>query len=260
MTEGDATFDGGPSGIPRVFWELHEGLPRQGPGDDEYTRRAFRAAGPLPPEPVVVDVGCGPGMQTLELARLSRSRVVAIDNHGPFLAELKERALREGVADLVEPRLGDMHDLQLASESVDLLWCEGAIYLIGFERGLAEWRPALRPRGAVAVTEAAWLKPGAPAELCEFWREGYPAMVSREENVRKAEGCGYRVLEHFALPAEAWWTHYYTPLGDRLAELRAHYSADEEALAVLDGEALEIDLFRKYHEYYGYVFYVLRRE
>jgi hypothetical protein len=85
-------------------------------------------------------------------------------------------------------------------------------------------------------------------------------MASREENVRRAQRCGYRVLEHFALPAEAWWTHYYTPLGQRLAELRARYAGEEEALAVLDGEALEIDLFRKYHQYYGYVFYVLERE
>jgi SAM-dependent methyltransferase len=199
-------------------------------------------------------------MQTLELARLLQSRVVAIDNHGPFLAELKERAIREGLGDLVEPRIGDMRNLQLEAESVDLLWSEGAIYIIGFEQGLSTWRTMIRPEGVIAVTEAAWLRSGAPEELCRFWKDAYPAMVSQEENLRKAEGCGYRVLQHFSLPSEVWWANYYAPLGDRLAEFRARYSDDEEALAVLDEEAREIDLFRKYHEYYGYVFYVLKRE
>jgi SAM-dependent methyltransferase len=257
MMPGEETFDILSS---EIFWELHRGLPRQGPGDNPFTRRALRAAGPLPPEPVVVDLGCGPGMQTRELARVLGSRVIGIDNHAPFLAELKALSEQEGIGDLVETREADMAELPFEPGSIDLIWSEGALYILGFKRGLTLWRPLLRPRGAVAVTEAAWLKPGAPAEIRQYWDQGYPAMVSREENVGKAERCGYRVLEHFALPAEAWWTHYYTPIESRLPEFRRRYAGNREAEAVLDAEALEIDLFRKYHDYYGYVFYVLRWE
>jgi SAM-dependent methyltransferase len=208
---------------------------------------------------VIVDLGCGPGMQTLELARLSNSRVVAIDNHEPFLRELTARAADEGLQDLVDVRVGEMQAPGFAPGSVNLLWCEGAIYIVGFENGLMTWRPMLGSRGNVAVTEAAWLAPGAPEELRRFWQEGYPAMASREENLPKAERCGYRVLEHFDLPAEAWWTHYYSPIERRLGEFRSRYAGNAEALAAIDAEAVEIDLFRRYHEYYGYVFYVLER-
>lgn len=65
--------------LPPPFFELHAGLARQGPGADAHTRRAFALVGDLPPAPVIVDVGCGPGMQTLELARLTRSTVHAVD-------------------------------------------------------------------------------------------------------------------------------------------------------------------------------------
>ncbi len=250
----------GDQAVPPFFWELHRGLPRQGPGDNASTGRAFGSVGPLPPRPVVVDVGCGPGMQTLELARLLHSRVVALDTHAPFLRELTARAADVGVAEHVTTLLGDARHLPVLTNTVDLLWSEGAIYIVGFERGLRTWRPALRSDGVVAVSEAAWLRAGAPDELRRFWEEGYPAMVGREDNARTAEQCGYRVLDQFTLPADAWWTDYYDPLVDRVEEARACHAVDEQAGAVLDAEELEIDMFRKYHDYYGYVFYVLKRE
>lgn len=249
-----------PDVLPPIFWEVHAGLPRQGPGDNQQTRRAFRAVGALPADPVVVDVGCGPGMQTLELVRLVQRRVIAFDTHRPFLQELQRRAAGERLDHLVDARIGDMTDLPMAAGSVDLLWSEGAIYIIGFEQGLSTWRPLLRPGGVIAVTEATWLRSGAPDELTRYWSEAYPAMVDCEANIRTAERCGYQLLQQFALPADAWWTNYYDPLAVRLADRRARHSGDAEALACLDAEALEIDLFRKYHDYYGYVFYVVRRD
>ena len=40
--------------------------------------------------------------------------------------------------------------------------------------------------------------------------------------------------------------------------LREKYRANIEAMSVLEMEQKEIDLFRKYSNYYGYVFYVMR--
>ena len=85
-------------------------------------------------------------------------------------------------------------------------------------------------------------------------------MGTAEENVRRARAAGYRPIESFALPPEALWTHYYVPLEARLPELRRRHANDPEALAALDSEAEEIELFRRYANYYGYVFYVLQRD
>ena len=68
-----------------IFWEIHSDLPREGPGDSTSTARAYAAASDLPPQPKILDIGCGPGMQTLDLAKLSGGEIIAIDFHQPFL-------------------------------------------------------------------------------------------------------------------------------------------------------------------------------
>ena len=45
----------------------------------------------------------------------------------------------------------------------------------------------------------------------------------------------------------------------RISELREKHSAEPTILEVLDGEQKEIDLFRRYADAYGYVFYVMRK-
>ena len=67
----------------QYFHELFEALPRQGPGLDESTRHALGLLPPLGPDQSILDIGCGSGVQTLELARRSR-RITATDLHRPF--------------------------------------------------------------------------------------------------------------------------------------------------------------------------------
>lgn len=65
-----------------IFFEIHKGLPREGPGRNDYTRRAFEML-PKLDKPRILDIGCGPGGPTMELARLSGGSVIGLDNHHP---------------------------------------------------------------------------------------------------------------------------------------------------------------------------------
>ena len=60
------------------------------------------------PRTRVLDIGCGPGAQTLVLAESSPSRIVAIDNHSPFIDALNRKAHELGLADRLEARVADM--------------------------------------------------------------------------------------------------------------------------------------------------------
>jgi SAM-dependent methyltransferase len=135
--------------LPQVFWDLHSGLPREGPGNNESTRRAFLMLEALQGNPRILDVGCGPGMQTIELAR----QIDALDNHQPLLDELERRAKDEGVRERINIVNGDMFALNYEDNSFDLVWCEGAIFIIGFEKGLREWRRLLTDNGYLGVSE-----------------------------------------------------------------------------------------------------------
>jgi SAM-dependent methyltransferase len=241
-----------------VFFEIHTDLPREGPGRNEYTGKAFQML-PKLEKPRILDIGCGPGGPTLELARLSGGHVIGMDIHQPYLDRLSQKMNKAGLSDRVEAVSCSMFEMPFPDESFDIIWAEGSIYLIGFERGLEEWRRFVKPHGFLVVHEMAWLRPEPPQEICNYWRKLYPGIKTVADNLELIPTCGYDLIGHFALPEDAWWTEYYGPLEDRIGELRKKYIDDAEALAALDEEQREIEMYRKYHQWYGSVFLVMQK-
>ena len=153
----------------RVFHRLHREMPRQGPGADECTRRALALVGELPASPVVWDVGCGPGAQTRVLARELATPIRALDILPHLIEELKAHAAEEGLEHLIDARVGDMGEPFAPEGSVDLIWAEGCVYIVGFEWALEHWGRLLSPGGVIVVTEPVWLVDDPPAEAREMW-------------------------------------------------------------------------------------------
>ena len=242
-----------------LLYTIYEQLPRQGPGQAQATQRAFRAVPDLGVSPSILDIGCGTGAQTIDLARLTDGTITALDNHQPFLDTLMCRAREAGVAERVSCECMDMTHMHFAPCRFDLIWSEGAIFILGFQRGLLQWRPFLRPRGVMAVSEIAWLKPEPPAELIEFWGSECPDMLEADLHLATVSRCGFRTLDHFVLPQEAWWRSYYKPLQALIDDLRLEHRHDPEAIGLCETLQTEIDIYRKYNDYYGYVFYVMQR-
>jgi hypothetical protein len=67
------------------------------------------------------------------------------------------------------------------------------------------------------------------------------------------------MIDYFPLPGKSWWTHYYTPAEKKLVALRRKYQNNKEAQAIFDSLQLEIDMHRKYSDYYGYGFFIMKR-
>jgi len=241
-----------------VFSEIHQGLPREGPGRNEYTRKAFQML-PQLYRPRILDVGCGPGGPTMELARLSQGDVVGVDIHQPYLDELTKKVKQAGLSDRVKAVNCSMFNMDFPDESFDIIWAEGSIFIIGFERGLKEWRRLIKPNGFLVIHEMAWLRADPPQEIYDYWKKFYPGISTVPEKLELIAGCGYTFLGHFTLPEDAWWIEYYGPLEERIEQLRKKYVDDTEALAVLDREQREIDLFKKYCEWYGSVFFIMQK-
>lgn len=240
-----------------LFFELFTGLPRQGPGDTPSTRRALALVPGVGPDTRVLDVGCGTGAQTIVLAQSSPARITAVDNHAPFLDVLSREAQRLGLADRIDVRVGDMRRLDFAPGSFEVIWCEGAIAIIGVENGLRDWRPLLLRGGHLALTEVCWTKPNPPDECAAFWAQEYPAIRDVPALLSAIDECGYETLEHFALPPSAWWDEYYRPLQRNVIEFRERHRHEADAQEVAAQVQREIDVWQAYGEFYTYEFFVL---
>jgi cyclopropane fatty-acyl-phospholipid synthase-like methyltransferase len=240
--------------------DLHREGARQGPGDEEETRRALEltrldTAAAL----TVADIGCGTGASTLTLARaLPAARFTAVDLSVEFLAVLEENARAAGCADRIETRAESMEALSFDGESLDLIWSEGAIYNMGFSAGLAAWKPFLRSGGVLAVSEITWLRPDQPEEIRRYWTSEYPEIATAPEKIALLEQAGYDLLGYFALPSSSWIENYYEPTEQRTDAFLRRHAHEPEARELVDAERVEAALYRRYRDWFGYGFYVAR--
>jgi SAM-dependent methyltransferase len=242
-----------------IFLEVFEALPRQGPGNRDCAARALAVCRDLPPTPAVLDLGCGVGGQTLHLAELTSGFIVALDSHAASIERLRATVALRGLAERIQPMVGDMAEPGLPPASFDLVWSEGALYNIGIENALRVCRGLLRAGGYLAFTDAVWRRENPPPEVKASFEDDYPTMGRVPDVLAAIERSGFWLIGHFTLPDEAWWDDFYTPMEIRIEELRGKYKGDGEALAVLDQLAQEPAMHRRYSDYYAYEFFVVRR-
>ncbi len=242
------------------FYELFEGLPRGGPGDNTSTRKAFSFLTDVPPAPLILDVGCGPGMQTRELARLSpKAKIIALDNHQAFLDTLMAHAAKEKVDARIVPRNQSMKEMDFPLGTFDVIWSEGVLFIMGFREGVHRCRELLKSAGYLAATEAVLLRTPLPQDLKAFWDRCYPAITDVDANLAIIREEGFQVIGHFTLPKTSWIDAFYAPMKQRVAELKDKYSGDACAQQVYAEFETEIKMFTDYADYYGYEFFIARK-
>lgn len=242
-----------------IFFEVFDELPRQGPGNRDCAVRALALCSELSECPKVLDLGCGVGGQTLQLAELTSGSIVAIDNHTRSIRRLQAAISMRGLEQRVSASLEDMAQPKQPPESFDLIWSEGALYSIGLSKSLEVCHGLLHAGGYLAFTDAIWRKENPPTRVRTGFDLDYPTMGWLKDDLVAIQDCGFELVGHFTLPDHAWWDDFYTPMEIRIAALRGKYSDDAEALAILDQLAEEPEIHRRYSEYYAYEFFVARR-
>lgn len=245
--------------IEQALFRLHEGLPRNSPGSEQSTLKAFRRLGRLPRGARAIDLGCGNGASTIVLARRLTSEIVAVDAHEPFLRALEERASNEELKATLVTRHADFAALDDPPASYDLLWAEGAAYVLGFENALVQWQPLLRKGGRAAITELSWIQDHPSEDAKEYWTSVYPGMRTLVGNCAAAERVGYSVIDTLTLSNKDW-NVYYGPLKQRIAELRGEGELSPEMAVIIEEAEREIAIYEKHGDEFGYVFYLLEKQ
>lgn len=239
--------------------DLHLRNDRQGPGDDDETRRAIDLARlDTAARLSVADIGCGTGASALVLADMLNADITAIDAAPAFIDQLRERAADRGLDERISAKVGQMESLPFDDNQFDLIWSEGAVYTMGFAQGVRAWRRFLRPGGVLAVTELSWTTSQRPREVEEHWTAEYPGIATALANLQTLQREGYHPLGFFFLPAHCWEANYYAPLRAGFQEFLDRHDGSDQARAIVDAEEAEMRLYREHGDWYGYAFYIAR--
>ena len=203
----------------------------------KYARKAFRMLSQMD-KPRILDIGCGSGAPTLELARLSQGEVIGIDIDQPALDQFTRKIKEAGLTEQVKAVNCSMFDMDFPDESFDIIWSEGSIYAIGFERGLQEWKRFLKPDGFMVI---------------------HDERGNVEDKLEQIYNCGYKLLGYFILSKETWWTEYFVPLEKLVNETRTKCHYDPSILEEIQQAQVELDMFKKNPERNSSVYFVIKR-
>lgn len=240
--------------------DLHKHGDRQGPGSDAETLKAMSLAMIDQHERLkIADIGCGTGASAIVLASHLNAEIAAIDFLPDFLDVLEERAKQGGINDKITTTACSMDDLPFADEELDVIWSEGAIYNIGFEQGVSDWRRFLKPGGLLVASEITWITNTRPPELEDYWKNEYPEIGLASAKIQHLEKHGYSPIAYYVLPEHCWMDQYYYPMQARFEEFLSRHGNSEAAREIVASEQREIDLYATYKAYFSYGMYIARK-
>ncbi len=239
-----------------LICEYFSNIERQGPGSPEITIKALSFIDKLNDESLIADIGCGTGGQTIVLAQYVSGHITAIDLFPTFIDIFNKNAHNLNLQNRVKGTVGNMNNLSFNDNELDLIWCEGAIYNIGFERGLKEWHKFLKTGGYIAVSEASWFTEERPNEIFDFWNDAYPEIDTIPNKVAQMQKTGYIPVATFIIPENCWTKYFFDPqVAVQKAFLKKH-EGNKTAEDFIGYMRYEEQMYNKYKDYYGYVFYI----
>lgn len=239
-----------------LICEYFSSIDRQGPGSPEMTIKALSFIDNLTDQSKIIDLGCGTGGQTMVLAQHAPGQITGLDLFETFIDFFNTNAHRLNLNDRVKGMVGSMDCLPFQNEEFDLIWCEGAIYNIGFERGISEWHRFLKKGGYLAVTDATWFTAERPDEINAFWQDAYPGIDTIPNKVAQMQKAGYIPVATFILPENCWTEHFYDQQVKAQKNFLKKYAGNKTAEELVANQKHEALLYRRYKNYYGYVFYI----
>ena len=204
----------------------------------KYSIKAFRMI-PDMDRPRILDIGCGSGVSTIELAKLHNGIVTGIDIDQSVLDRFTMKIEEAGLSDRVRAVNCSLFDIAYPDESFDIVWSEGSIYVIGFKQGLQEWRRFLKPDGYMMI---------------------HDEKGNVEQKLEQVSECGYELLDYFILEKEIWLAEYFAPLQRLINDAEKKYGMSSDIRGEIQNARQEIEWFNEYPERSSSVCLVIRKK
>ena len=152
-----------------------------------------------------------------------------------------------------------MDNLPFTIGEFDVIWSEGAIYIMGFSKGIRYWKQFLTDGGHLAVSEITWTTNSRPQEIENFWIGEYPEIDTAANKIKILESNGYSLVGYFILSVDSWIENYYKPLESQFRNFLKRNENSDLAKKVVQDYRSEIELYWNHKDYYSYGFYIARK-
>jgi hypothetical protein len=170
-----------------------------------------------------------------------------------------KKAKKEGVEKNIAPRNMSMLDMNFKNKSFDIIWSEGALYIMEFQNGLKKSHFLLKDNGFLAITELVYTTSNPPDEVVEYFHKEYPDIKNIQEQIEIIKKENFNLILNFTLPKSAWLNNYYLPMEKELYILNKKYKGNQEALSMFYALQKEINFYRKFSEFFGYEFFIMQK-
>ena len=231
-------------------------LDHQGPGSPESTIKALSFIDNHSDELEIADLACGTGGQTITLAQNTNWTITGLDICPAFIEKFNKNVEKLNLKYRVKGIIGSMDNLPFPKENFDVIWSEGAIANIGFRKGLNYWKEFLKKDGYIAVTYESWFTDERPAEIEKFWVDAVPEIDTIGNNISILQKAGYKLIAAFTLPETCWTDTYFIPQKAIQKPFLKANGGNKAAKLFIKYMEYEAELYSKYKQYYGYVFYI----
>jgi ubiquinone/menaquinone biosynthesis C-methylase UbiE len=166
-----------------------------------------------------------------------RKNNTGIDINQNQLEKLNRKIQDEGLSDRVFTRKCSVLDIDFPDETFDVIWAEGSIHIVGFEKGLEELRRLLRPDGFLVV------------------HDGIKDVLNK---LKKLYDLGYSLVNNFMLPDDDWRLYYFEPL-ERLIKEWSKKNKSNKISRLLENYQNEVNMFKTNPKENSSAFYIFQK-
>jgi ubiquinone/menaquinone biosynthesis C-methylase UbiE len=205
---------------------------------NKYTWRAFESL-PKMQMPNILDIGCGTGVPTLEIAQLTKGTFLAIDNDENCILWFREKIKKLGLVNQINTIHGSALRVKLDENHYDLIIAEGFFNIIGFEKGLETFSKYLHSPGYFMIHDDC-----RDMEMKRILFKKYQL----------------RLLEFFILDEEVWWNEYYSCLEKEIYRFGREHDNSKKSKKLFARELSEINWYKKDPSSFRSAYYVLQKD
>jgi ubiquinone/menaquinone biosynthesis C-methylase UbiE len=204
---------------------------------NQYTREAFESI-PAIKQPNILDLGCGTGVPTLEVAGLSDGKIVAVDTDRASLDVLRKKIEILNLKERISIVQSSVFEADLPENHYDIIVAEGIFHIIGFEKGLRTFSRLLKDNGYFMIHD-------------EF----------RDEKKKLKVIARYRfeLVKFFIIDEKIWWEEYYGYMEKKIMNMEKTDSDHSITKELLEPLKDEIAMFKKNPSGNRSIYYVLKK-